>query len=261
MKTIKLVLAAVVAAFSLGSATAQTMYVVHSVNDTVKADNTTWTYSYNTVTEYPVDKVDSVVYASTKIGFCPDNHHPHAIDLGEAGKWACCNVGASSPGQYGNYYSWGATYLKDTYSFYNTPTYGQSNLSDWQGIVTNDASAGNDVATALWGSKWMTPNKTQMESLISKCTWEYKNAQDTDNPYGVAGMKVTGNGNSIFLPAAGVRDDAYAYDQGSYGRYWSSSPYESDASYAYRLLFDSSGNKYVGSSYRGYGRTVRPVCQ
>lgn len=259
MKTIKLVLAAVVAAFSLGSATAQTMYVVHSVNDTVKA-NTTWTYSYNTVTEYPVAKVDSVVYAEFKIGFCPDNHHPHAIDLGDAGKWACCNVGASSPGQYGNYYSWGATYLKDTYTDDNTPTYGQSNLSDWQGKVTNNASAGNDVATALWGSKWMTPNKTQMDSLISKCTWEYKNAQDTDNPYGVAGMKVTGNGNSIFLPAAGYRLDANAYGQGSDGYYWSSSPAESDAYRAYSLGFYSSGGKYVFSKYRKYGFSVRPVC-
>ncbi len=40
---------------------------------------------------------------------CPDNHHPHMIDLGlpSGTKWACCNVGASKPEDYGDYYKWG----------------------------------------------------------------------------------------------------------------------------------------------------------
>lgn len=40
---------------------------------------------------------------------CPDNNHPHMIDLGlpSGTKWACCNVGASKPEDYGGYYEWG----------------------------------------------------------------------------------------------------------------------------------------------------------
>lgn len=40
---------------------------------------------------------------------CPDNHHPHMIDLGlpSGTKWACCNAGASKPEDYGGYYEWG----------------------------------------------------------------------------------------------------------------------------------------------------------
>ncbi|MDD7103275.1 MAG: hypothetical protein PUI30_00290, partial [Bacteroidales bacterium] len=40
---------------------------------------------------------------------CPDNNHPHMIDLGlpSGTKWACCNVGASKPEDYGGYYTWG----------------------------------------------------------------------------------------------------------------------------------------------------------
>ena len=40
---------------------------------------------------------------------CPDDHHPHAIDLGlpSGTKWCCCNVGAASPEQYGTYFQWG----------------------------------------------------------------------------------------------------------------------------------------------------------
>ena len=49
---------------------------------------------------------------------CPDNHHPHMIDLGlpSGTKWACCNVGASRPEEYGGYYAWGETEEKDYYT-------------------------------------------------------------------------------------------------------------------------------------------------
>ena len=35
---------------------------------------------------------------------CPDDNHPHAIDLGlpSGTKWACCNVGADKPEEYGH---------------------------------------------------------------------------------------------------------------------------------------------------------------
>ena len=38
---------------------------------------------------------------------CNDNNHPHWIDLGlpSGTKWACCNVGASKPEDYGDYYT------------------------------------------------------------------------------------------------------------------------------------------------------------
>lgn len=49
---------------------------------------------------------------------CPDDHHPHMIDLGLPSgiKWACCNLDASSPEEYGGYYAWGETKVKETYT-------------------------------------------------------------------------------------------------------------------------------------------------
>ena len=40
---------------------------------------------------------------------CPDDHHPHWIDLGlpSGTQWQCCNKGASSPEEYGGYYAFG----------------------------------------------------------------------------------------------------------------------------------------------------------
>ena len=42
---------------------------------------------------------------------CPDNHHPHLINLGlpSGTLWACCNVGATTPEGSGGYYAWGET--------------------------------------------------------------------------------------------------------------------------------------------------------
>ena len=38
---------------------------------------------------------------------CPDENHPHWIDLGIGTLWRCCNEGASSPEEYGGYYEFG----------------------------------------------------------------------------------------------------------------------------------------------------------
>ena len=46
-------------------------------------------------------------YISNQAYTCPDDLHPHWIDLGlpSGTKWRCCNVGASSPEEYGGYYT------------------------------------------------------------------------------------------------------------------------------------------------------------
>jgi hypothetical protein len=36
---------------------------------------------------------------------CPDDNHPHWIDLGIGTQWRCCNAEASSPEEYGGYYT------------------------------------------------------------------------------------------------------------------------------------------------------------
>ena len=50
---------------------------------------------------------------------CPDDNHPHAIDVGvpSGTKWACCNVGATTPEGYGDYFAWGETEKKEKYDW------------------------------------------------------------------------------------------------------------------------------------------------
>ena len=66
--------------------------------------------------------------------------------------------------------------------------------------------------------------------------------------------------NSIFVPAAGYRNGTSLYGTGSFGSYWSFTPYSSDTYYAYDLLFNSS-NHGVSHDNRYYGYTVRPVSE
>lgn len=170
------------------------------------------------------------------------------VDLGlpSGTKWATCNVGATAPHEYGNYYAWGETTTKSTYSSENSRTHGVS-MNDISGNPTCDA------ARADWGSTWRMPTEAEMEELKDNCTWTWT----TQN--GVNGCTVTGpNGNSLFLPAAGYCDGSSHYDVGEYGYYWSSTPYESDDYVACSLYF-CSGHRSAIWNGRYYGRTVRPV--
>lgn len=183
---------------------------------------------------------------------CPDNNHPHLIDLGlpSGTKWACCNVGAEKPEDLGGHFAWGETTEKSSYA--------SDNYLDGKGtsydIGKDIAGTQYDAATANWGSPWVMPSREQMDELKNNCTSEWT----TEN--GVNGRRFTGpNGASIFLPAAGYRWVDDLFYAGSYGYYWSSSLYESHTNFAWYLYFNS-GNVGAHDYYSRYnGRSVRPV--
>jgi hypothetical protein len=184
------------------------------------------------------------------------------VDLGLPSglKWATCNVGASSPEEYGNYYAWGETTTKSEYTEENSATHGLtiSQLQS-QGYIDSEGNltAQHDAATANWGGDWRMPTKEQMEELVEHCKWEWTQVN------GVNGAKVIGpNGSCIFLPAAGIRSGSSLNVEGSYGRYCSSTPYDTnlDDGYAYYLGF-YSGNHSMYFSNRDVGRSVRSVLE
>ncbi len=169
------------------------------------------------------------------------------VDLGLSVKWATCNVGASSPSDYGNYYAWGETTTKSDYSIYNSVTYGKS-----MGSIASNLQY--DAARANWGSTWRLPTASEIDELVDKCTWTWT-SQGGHNGYKVKGL----NGNSIFLPAAGFRYETSLYRAGERGSYWSATP--EDKTYgAYALLF-FSGNRIGNWFDRSYGLSVRPVLE
>ena len=179
-------------------------------------------------------------------------HNGHGyVDLGlpSGVKWATCNVGASKPEDYGDYFAWGETSPKAEYTYENSLTCGEQ-MSDVSG------NAQYDAATANWGGSWKMPTREQMEELVEHCEWEWTQVN------GVYGSKVIGpNGSCIFFPAAGGRYGSSLYNDGTYGLYWSSTPYDYDNDYyAYGLSF-LNGYEYVRYHYRYDGLTVRPITE
>ncbi len=173
------------------------------------------------------------------------NGHEY-VDLGLSVMWATCNVGASTPEDYGDYFAWGETKTKSTYNIDNCSTWGK-NIGD---IVGN---SNYDAARANWGSTWRLPTKAEIQELINKCKWTWTKQG------GHKGYKITGpNGNSIFLPAAGFRCGTSRDHAGKLGNYWSSSPYEGNINCAYDFIFDSGCfDWHWFARCIGYG--VRPV--
>ena len=84
------------------------------------------------------------------------------VDLGLSVRWATCNVGASVPLEYGDYYAWGEIETKMEYTEENSVT---------SGVELDDIS-GNpqyDVATANWGEGWRMPTEQELDELTDKC--------------------------------------------------------------------------------------------
>ena len=187
-----------------------------------------------------------------------------AVDLGLSVRWASMNVGATTPEEYGDYFAWGETTSKETYNWstykycngsYSTLT--KYNKLSSSGTVDNKIvlEAADDAAAVNWGGSWRMPTHTELTELQTECTWTWTGQN------GVLGYKVTSktNGNSIFLPAAGYREDSSLGYAGTYGFYWSSSL--NVASYSSQAFYVAFYNSvYSGSSDRSRGQSVRPVC-
>ena len=187
------------------------------------------------------------------------------VDLGLSVMWATCNVGATKPEEYGDYFAWGETEPKSTYNWStykycngSSNTLTKYNTDSSRGTVDNKTTLelSDDAARANWGGSWRMPTDAELTELREQCTWTWTSKN------GVNGYKVTSqsNGNSIFLPAAGYRSGSSLYYAGSYGYYWSSLLNTGYPGRAWGVDFRSgSVSRYYYS--RCHGHSVRPVCQ
>lgn len=195
------------------------------------------------VVKISVDEIESVTWEETQMS-------SKAVDLGLSVKWASMNIGAEKPEDYGGYYAWGETEEKAEYSLDN---YSESILIKYAPSKKTQLDPEDDVAHVKWGGSWRMPTKAEIDELITKCTWNWTSKGGHDG-YVVIGP----NGNSIFLPSAGYRNEALLKFAGEEGYYWSSTLSTSVTS-AYELLFYSEGVEWSGNGRYG-GQPIRAVC-
>lgn len=188
-----------------------------------------------------------------------------AVDLGLSVKWAGCNVGASTPQGVGNYYAWGETQIKSSYTSSNYKFGASPNLTKYvtsssSGTVDNKTTLDieDDAARMEWGGEWRYPTASEMTELRNNCTWLWTSQN------AIPGYKITSkvNGNSIFLPAAeGIINATTNY---TWGAYWVSNIQVTNNSNAELLYFYKNEGGYnpncnIDMKYRYYGFPIRPV--
>lgn len=220
--------------------------------------------------EFPVSELTSIEFLPPLLD-CPDDNHPHAIDLGlpSGTKWACCNVGATSPEENGGYYAWGETREKGEYDWEHYTDWEEGQYGNWGHIAdlfpNSIAGTSYDVATVVMGEPWCMPTYEQQGELMEYCTFEW-----------AGGLYVTGqNGGRIFMPATGCKpfpdDNTYAeMGEPLFGCYWSdefSPGYNilgrTFAFYYYKETeyFEAHFGVKRENESRCVGLTVRAVCK
>lgn len=186
-----------------------------------------------------------------------------AVDLGLSVKWASCNLGATTPEEFGSYYAWGETAASTGSSNYNW----KKPYSELQslGVIASDGNltAEYDAASRNLGGQWRMPTDAEISELCQNCEW---NRYTLNN---VEGFMVMGpNGNYIFLPTAGMLIDKFPYSAGAgySGYYWGATA-DQDAISEQEVSVYSSFGLYMESEYlnlykyddRSTGLTIRPV--
>lgn len=224
------------------------------------------------------DVAEQGVLASGKVG---DYAY---VDLGlpSGMRWATCNMGASKPAEYGDYYAWGETAVEEDHNYtretYKWDTVNPKSDTDVKllkycdmsshGIVDDklELDPEDDAAIVNYGEGWRMPSDKEMKELCDGCTWFWTSDFHATGVAGCVGISKF-NGNIIFFPAAGYYGQAYKYDKlsdiklqngGEYGVYWSSSLPSSSPWYPHHLELDEKGIKVdIGARYLGV--PIRPV--
>ena len=181
---------------------------------------------------------------------------PEYVDLGLSVKWATCNVGATTPEEYGDYFAWGEIKHKYTYEWTTYKwCYGSGSSITKYGVDGRTVlDKEDDVAAVILGGAWRMPTESELNELKTQCIWTWT----TQN--GVWGYKVSSktNSNSIFLPAAGYYKSSTLYSNTSY--YWSRSINTITPELAYSLGFFSNNSVFESGMSRFLGCPIRSVC-
>ena len=190
------------------------------------------------------------------------------VDLGLSVKWATCNLGASAPETYGNYYSWGELRTKTTYSIVNYK-YRQSGYvgEDIKYLKYNNIDKktvldlSDDVAQMKLGGSWRIPTTDEWDELERMCKWELYTLNGIDG-FVVTSTKTGYTDRSIFLPKGGYYKEGNLKDANYKGYYWASTLFNrfnsQNTAEIYQLDEEFCLERLAA---RHWGLTIRPVCQ
>ena len=203
------------------------------------------------------------------------------VDLGlpSGTLWCKCNLGASQPYEYGNYYAWGEIipnkhlvqlsdgYTWNNYKFYRPyfdvikeqpDDYYISKYDKGTEILRDEDDAAYQAYQNMHVGNYKIhiPTKEQFEELIKYTVRQKYNYKI----FGVDGLLLISklNGNEIFFPAAGYCSELTVKGHNDINCIWSSSLDSSERDAAYDMCLDCQ-HSLVETSARYFGLPIRPV--
>ena len=160
--------------------------------------------------------------------------------------WSNINLGASSCDDSGDYYAWGETTAKTSFSRPDT----------YPDLGADIAGSSNDAAHANWGGLWRLPTRDDVNELLTRCTWT--EVTKYDQPM----YKVVGpSGDSIFIAKRGSMSGTSVANDGTRASFWTSNLNDTegyDKDNAYGTSFYGA-NRTIDAVARYLGYTIRPV--
>lgn len=187
------------------------------------------------------------------------------VDMGfnSGTKWAKRNLGASSETDYGAYFAFGNSKTQESYDYKSAPFYISGGVAnaDYSKYNSTDNRTqlfpSDDAAHVYYGENIYIPSKDQFEELIS--TSHSTLVEKEIN--GILGCEIISqiNGNSIFMPYGGYKDDSENPKSiGTDGNWWSNTV-DSTHTTAYTLGLNTTKRNGINSKYRYFGYSIRPV--
>lgn len=242
---------------------------VNKVIDYILGDRSRQSIDVNGDGEINIADVNAVIGIILKGTSSTEEHEFVDLGLPSGTLWATCNVGASTPEEYGKYFAWGETdpkdsYTWDTYKWGYIDSHGEwilskYNMSTISGVVDNitELELADDAAYVILGASWRIPTWEQALELVEFCSWTWTSKN------GVCGQLGTGpNGNTVFFPAAGNVYDNCFYspgNQGWRGEYLTSGLTLDNSYFSRYLLISTLGAILSYNCSRYIGHSVRAV--
>ena len=147
--------------------------------------------------------------AAAGIGVSTDKVEYVDLGLPSGNLWAKCNLGASAPEAFGDYYAWGEVEPKQEYTYPNhkwykegAPSLGFTKYNNEDGKLSLEDE--DDAVIQKLGNGWRTPTLADFRELTNQ---KYTTIEKT-TLNGVAGYQITSKKNkkSIFIPFAGFKN-------------------------------------------------------
>lgn len=175
-------------------------------------------------------------YVEDQLVASPDTNGYEYVDMGEAGIWATCNIGANNPEELGTKH-----------------IICHNNLEKYQSGELGNVSLEDDTAHLLMRGSWRLPTSDEFKKLIELCNIK------GDMGKGVTFTLKTDNSKSVFFPET----EAYPDEDYCVALYYSST-YDPDLNNFHALYVDYGKNSrlyytYTEGGYIGFKVYIRAI--